>query len=95
MEKFLTELQIYLFNPENGNKFKDNLSADEREALKDLQKWNKDPDNPRVIRVQDKGSRFVVDWKQRYISKTLDYLQDSETFISTGVDPGVAIGERV
>ena len=37
----------------------------------------------------------MVDWKQRYISKTLDYLQDSETFISTEVDPGVAIGERV
>ena len=85
-------MQIYLFNPENRNKFKDNLSADEREALKDLQKWNKDPDNPRVIRVQDKGSRFVVDWQQRYISKTLDYLHDRETFISTEVDPGVAIG---
>ena len=53
LEKFLTELQIYLFNPKNRNKFKNNLSADEREALKDLQKWNKDPDNLRVIRVQD------------------------------------------
>ena len=95
LEKFLTELQIYLFNPENRNKFKDNLSADEREVLKDLQKWNKDPDNPRVIRVQDKGSRFMVDWKKRYISKTLGCLQDSETFFSTEVDPGEAIGERV
>ena len=94
LEKFLTELQIFLFNPENRNKFRDNLSADEREALKDLQKWNKDPGNPRVIRVQDKGSRFVIDWKKRYISKTLDYLQDSETFIGMEVDPSEAIGER-
>ena len=95
LEKFLTELQIFLFNPENRNKFKDNLSADEREALRDLQKWNKDPDNPRVISVQDKGSRFVVDWKKRYISKTLDYLQYSETFSSTEVDPSEAIAESV
>ena len=62
LEQFLTELQIFLFDPKNRNKFWDNLSTDEREALKDLQKWNKDPDNPRVIRVQDKGSRFVVHW---------------------------------
>ena len=95
LEKFLTKLQIFLCNLENCNKFRDNLSAGEREALKDLQKWNKDPDNPRVIRVQDKGSRFVVDWKERYISKTLHYLKDSETFIATEVDPSEAVGERV
>ena len=95
LEKFLTELQIFLFNPENRNIFRDNLSADERELLKDLQKWNKDPENPRVIRVQDEGSRFVIDWKKRYISKTLDYLQDSETFIGMEIDPGEGIGERV
>ena len=37
----------------------------------------------------------MVDWKKRYISKTLDYLQDSETFIGTEVDPGETNGERV
>ena len=61
LERFLTELFAYLFNPKNRNKFKDNLSRGEREALKEMQKWNRDPENPRVIRVQDKGSRFVID----------------------------------
>ena len=70
LERFLTELFAYLFNPKNRNKFKDNLSRGEREALKEMQKWNRDPENPRVIRVQDKGSRFVIDWKSRYKSKT-------------------------
>ena len=25
--------------------------------------WNRDRNNSRVIRVEDKGSSFVVDWK--------------------------------
>ena len=25
--------------------------------------WNRDENNPRVIKVEDKGSSFVVDWK--------------------------------
>ena len=62
LERFLTELPAYLFNPKNRNKFKDNLSSGQREALKDMQRWNRDLENPRVIRVQDKGSRFVIDW---------------------------------
>ena len=71
-------MQAFLVNPKNRNKFKNNLSATEKEALRDLQKWNKDLDNPRVIRVQDKGSRFVIERRDRYISKTLEYLQDAD-----------------
>ena len=52
----------------------------QRGASKEMQTWNKDPDNPRVIRVQNKGSRFVVDWKSRYKSKTMEYLQDKNAF---------------
>ena len=87
LEKFLTELFSCLFNPRNRNKFKDNLSRGEREALREMQGWNRDPDNPRVIRVQDKGSRFVIDWKRRYRSKTLEYLTDETTFRETDGDP--------
>ena len=61
LEKFISELTSYLLNPQNRNEFKDNLSRAEREALKEMQTWNKDPNNLRLIRVQDKGSRFVVD----------------------------------
>ena len=63
LEKSLTELSSYLFNPRNRNKFKDNLCRGEREALREMQGWNRDPDNPRVIRMQDKGFRFVIDRK--------------------------------
>ena len=69
LERFLIELFAYLFNPKNRNKFKDNLRRREREALKEMQRWNRDPENPRVIMVQDKGSRFVIDWKSRYSLK--------------------------
>ena len=48
-----------------------------------MQRWNRDLENPRVIRVQDKGSRFVIDWKSRYKSKTLEHLQDETTFRET------------
>ena len=95
LERFLTELFAYLFNPKNRNKFKDNLSRGEREALKEMQKWNRDPENPRVIRVQDKGSRFVIEWKSRYKSKTLEYLQDENTFRETDGDPNELISEQV
>ena len=71
------------------------MSSGEREALKEMQKWNRDPENPRVIRVQDKGSRFAIDWKSRYKSKTLEYLQDENTFRETDGDPNELISEQV
>ena len=95
LEKFISELTSYLLNPQNRNEFKDNLSRAERGALKEMQTWNKDPYNPRVIRVQDKGSRFVVDWKSRYKSKTMEYLQDETTFKQTEEDPNKLIFEKV
>ena len=52
-EKFISERTSYLLNPQNRNEFKDNLSRAERGALKEMRTWNKDPDNPRVIKVQD------------------------------------------
>ena len=95
LEKFLTELFTCLFKPRNRNKFKDNLSRGEREALREMQGWNRDPDNPRVIILQDKGSRFVIDWKRRYRSKTLEYLTDETTFRETDRDPNELISRKV
>ena len=66
LEEFLTEVMGYIFDPKNMGKRVDNLTAEEREALRDLSKWNKDPNNPRLIRIQDKGSCFVVDFKDSY-----------------------------
>ena len=57
--------------------------------------WNKDPDNPRVIRVQDKGSRFVVDWKERYIRKSMEHIGDNSTFVCNEVDLSVLNNQAV
>ena len=60
-----------------------------------MQGWNRDPDNLRVIRVQDKGSRFVIDSKRRYRSKTLEYLTDETMFRGTDGDPNELISRKV
>ena len=95
LEKSLTELSSYLFNPRNRNKFKDNLSRGEREALREMQEWNRDPDNPRVIRMQDKGSRFVINRKSMYKSKTPEYLTHETTFRETDGDSDELISQKV
>ena len=40
------------------------LSKDEKAALKDIRNWDKN-----VVRVQDKGSRFVVMDNEDYVKK--------------------------
>ena len=72
--KFLFQIYRYLFYPKNERNFKDNLSFKERQALINMNMWNKDPDDPRVNRVQEKGSRFVVDWKETYIRKSAEHI---------------------
>ena len=73
----------------------DNLTSEERGALRDLSKWNKDPNNPRLIRVQDKGSCFVVDFKDSYEQKVNEYVGDPSTFRSDEVDLSLKHGNRV
>ena len=70
----------------------DNLTPGERQSLRELSSWNK---NPRVIRIQDKGSRFAVDWRDRYVNKTLQYVQDTGTFSSNDEDPSLENHKRV
>ena len=44
--------------------------------------WNGDENNPRIIRVEDKGSSFVVDWKTNYFGRCDKYIGDKTTFRS-------------
>ena len=53
---------------------KDNMT------LKTLGTWNKDPSNPRMFRIQDKGSRLVVEWKHRHKEGILKYLENIKYF---------------
>ena len=80
LEEFLTSVFEYVFNPKNTRKFVDNLTREERMALRDMSHWNGDKSNPEVIRVQDKGSCFVVDYKQKYVENHLRYIRDERTF---------------
>ena len=85
-EDFLTQVFQYLFNPKNSRKFVDNLMKEERGDLKEISEWNGDRANPRVIRVQDKGSCFVVDFKENYVKNHCQYISDKTTFRVDWVD---------
>lgn len=54
VELFLSQVRKDILVSKNSRKPKDNLTKEERKAMKDLKTsdW--------VIRIQDKGSRFVL-----------------------------------
>ena len=80
LEEYLEEVHNDLFSPENIRKVPDNMTSMQREALRNLSKWNHDETNPRMFRVQDKGARLFIEWKERYRSKVEDYLEDTRIF---------------
>ena len=80
LEEFLFDLESYLFNPDDIRKVKDNLTKEERECLKQLSKWNKDANCTRMFRIQDKGSRFVVEPKEKYEENMPAYLENKSIF---------------
>ena len=53
-------------------------------CLKRLSQWNKDNNCTKMFRVQDKGSRLVVESKERYKEKMLQYLEDISVFREDG-----------
>ena len=87
LEEFLTEVMGYIFYPKN--------IGERIDTLRDLSKWNKDPNNLRLIRVQDKGSCFVVDFKDSYEQKVNEYVGDPSTFRSDEVDLSLEHRNRV
>ena len=61
-----------LFNPSNIRKPRNNLNKNEKLALKEIKSWD-----DKVIRVQDKGSRFVVLSNDDYESKVQHQIERS------------------
>ena len=55
VELFIKSIEKELFNRNNIKKTRNNLNKEETLALKEMKSWN-----DKVIRLQDKGSRFVV-----------------------------------
>ena len=58
VEEFLDAVYKDLFNPKNRR----------------FMGWNKDENKLRVIRVEDKGSSFVIDWKTNYFGGAINTL---------------------
>ena len=87
MEKFLTAIEGDIFNPANKRKVKDNLTREERQSLQKLRNWNRKEENARIIRVEDKGSSFVVDFKSHYPQESLKML-DFEKGNNNGYNQG-------
>ena len=69
-----------LFNPNNIRNSENNLNNNEKIALKEIKSWDY-----KVIRVQDKGSRFVVLSNNNYESKVQHQIQRS-SFTETDID---------
>ena len=82
IEVFLAAVKRELFNPDNLKVAKDNLTQAERSALKELK-----ADNDRVIRMQDKGSRFVILEKKDYITKIEEHLNNPLHYERSEQDP--------
>ena len=95
VEEFLGAVYKDLFNPKNRRYVKDNLSGEERESLIKFMGWNKDENNPRVIRIENKGSSFVVDWKTDYFGRCEEYIKDKNTFRSEDRDLSAEHAEEV
>ena len=76
LELFLKLVENDLFHPDIAKtKFKPNLAIEEQDALRYLRS-NKDI----AIRIQDKGSRFVIPNKTDYVDKMDRYLRNNANF---------------
>ena len=61
LELFLNTMVKELLNPKKENRVQDNLKNTEREALFRLANYNKDIKSKKLIRIQDKGSRLIIE----------------------------------
>ena len=61
LELFLNAMVKELLNPKKENRVQDNLKNTEREALFRLANYNKDIKSKKLIRIQDKGSRLIIE----------------------------------
>ena len=78
-----------LFNPNNIRKIRNNLNKEEKLAFKEMKSWD-----DKVIRVQDKGSRFVVLDTNSYIEK-VEHQINRSSFDKLDADPSPKFKEKV
>ena len=71
LENFLQLVKTDIFDPANTKKALDNLNKGERRALRDLQQLDS-----QSIKIQDKGSKFVILETEEYDSKMYKQLNN-------------------
>ena len=54
-------------------------NLEERAALKNFRKWNREGSD-KIIKIQDKSARLMIDSKERFIQETERTLNDGKTF---------------
>ena len=84
-----------LLNPKKEKRIQDNLKDTERTALYSLAKYNEDIRSKNLIRTQDKGSRLVIDCKERYITEMFSYLNIKGTFREDELDQSETYQQKV
>ena len=78
IETFISLVEKDLFQDTSRKRIPSNLSQDEKKALKDWRKnvlFNKDSD--KVMRLQDKGNRFIIVDKQTDCEKANEQIERS------------------
>ena len=81
LQLFIDTIEKEIFNPKNIRKTRNNLNKDEKAALKEIKSWE-----DKVIRVQDKGSRFVVLNTSDYVEK-VEHQINRSSFSKLDEDP--------
>ena len=89
VELFIKSIEKELFNPNNIRKIRNNLNKEEKLAFKEMKSWD-----DKVIRVQDKGSRFVVLDTNSYIEK-VEHQINRSSFDKRDADPSPNFKEEV
>ena len=61
LELFIENLEKNLINPKNVTKFRHNITREEQIALEKIRNWDE-----QTIRIQDKGSSFVIHLSRKF-----------------------------
>ena len=92
-EAFIFKVKEQLFDPENRRKINDNLTGNQRNALKELMKLVED--HGIIVRFEDKGSRFVIDTLANHDATLFGDLNDENQYDELNTNPINHVKNRV
>ncbi len=80
-EIFLKQIEKDLFADVQPKKIEQNLSKEERAALQECRKMLNNPESQQVIRMQDKGNKFVI------VDRETDILKSEQQILKSSMEP--------